>query len=439
MGDKWITKVKGSKPFKLMIGITAILTALITFTDAIENISNKLKTWSNNEEPQKEAIANSITNSTNNSRTTDSSETHEITVISAKNTPNTATPPTDEVPVISPKKAFKEYNNMHITSITDFSDAISISKDKLILDLSVLSQTLDTTINPINDYHINKRKVLYEINPSYVYLKNLAQGKLASNNLSKYNLGLPVFDIKAVNNSDESVFITKAIFKIKKSIQDKTPYFKKSSKDGFTIPITNIGHDPATNVKLKLSIKDSTGVTKSHEINIDTIKKYCSACDVSEILKDYNVDVNLFKGDFSSFPSAIELKKARGAFKNTYVPIEGVLTYQAKNINGQLQNYSFTFSHQVKLDIKMDLVASMMSMSSPSNTYDLKLNLNDENYVRTINVSQVLSPKGFDRFQVKLYADAASRHLFDLTIVYNDGQTLVFENLALNYFKPKSL
>lgn len=442
MSNKFISKIKGSKPFSIMMGITAILTALVAFTDTVEKVSNKFDIWFNPEAPKTEVGVTAISAEPQTPIVTviDPHETIDpetgITSVDGSSTSGLI----DTLNSLNPIDAFAAYNSKHVTEITNFSDAIAINKNNLIMNLSVESFMKDSTLKPINKYHINKRKTLYEINPSYNYLEDLSKGRISSNRLSIYNFGLPLFDVKTVNNSDKSVFITKAVFKIKKSVSDITPYFKNTGGDGFRIPIQNIGYGPAVDAKLTLSIKDSTGVTKVHKIQLDSVKGYCKRCDVTDILKTYNVNTDLFKGNFDNFPTPTEEKLARGAFKSSTVTIDGVLKYKALNINKTYQNYSFKFSHHVLLKARMNVSHSMMMAMGPTApAYDLVFELDKENYTKTINVSQVLAPNGFDRFLVELYAPKSSRHLFDLMIVYNDGQTLTFENIALNYFKPRGV
>jgi hypothetical protein len=208
-----------------------------------------------------------------------------------------------------------------VTSNEPNNEAITISKNGLVVNISATASKPVGTPN----YFIRSRGKLYEISPSDRYFDTLANGRIPNAEFDGWDFRLPVIDLKIVNNSNESVYLVKAIFNIRTSLADPSPYLTiDGSSDYFRIPIDNIGSGPVTDGVLDFSITDSSGLVRSHQILVSKIDSYCAECDLEEIFSSvYGVDTELFKReymDYPNLPTEEEQRIARGAFNTLSLP-----------------------------------------------------------------------------------------------------------------------
>jgi hypothetical protein len=362
-------KIKSNKIVAPIIVAATILSGIAAFTDTIDVLIERYEHWTNRGKEDIQIIR----------RGTDGSTARVA----------------EEAEVLS---QFGTFASRLVTSGEPNNDPITISKSGLVVNVSATASEPPGGAGRPN-YFVHSNQDLFEISPSDDYFDTLASGEIPTSEFDGWEFRLPVIDLKIVNNSNQSVYLTMAAFTIRKSLPDPNPYLTiGDSSNHFTIPIRNIGSGPAVDGVLDFTITDSSGTTRSHQVLLGKIDTYCGECDVEEIFSSvHGVDTGLFEQAYlDDLPTEEEQEIARGAFDTRSVPVEGTFTYRANNANNEVQEVQLSFLTRI------NLVARKMRVRAPgpaSATYDLNLDTGKDNYTRSIDISQIIAPTESDRFQ----------------------------------------
>lgn len=296
------------------------------------------------------------------------------------------------------------------------------------------------------EYIYKRNNISLHISPSMEYLAKLNSGKLItqiSYLWEPFNWYLPSFDIKLVNNSDKTLYVTDILFKSINSTLDPSPVLIMPTPSGCAnarhILIVNDGWGKMQNLRVRLSAGpinrceeiDFSTVTLSHELFIGDVDRKVNI-DISNILLDYGLISSLD----DLYPAKNTLYKHRVTYENhksDFTEVYGEFIYEGVDFNGRIKKYVNKFKAIVYL-YEWNLEDAP---APPSYYYDVKFKTDKKGYSVYKSVSQVLKPKGYDRFVVTIGLEKSSYHEFDMQIITNLG-TYTFPKISLLAFVPRS-
>lgn len=295
------------------------------------------------------------------------------------------------------------------------------------------------------EYTYNRNDSAINIKPSMGYLNALISGKPISQISylwEPFNWQLPRFDIKVVNNSDKTLFITEVVFKNIISTLDPSPVLILPKSDCYAnarhILVQNDGWGKIKNMRMRLS---ACPVNSKEEINYEN-EKYTHELYVGDIEKKANIDVSRVLFDYGFIPDVDTLKPTSDLITRFYrsnnhlydfSKIYGEFIYEGTNYTGKSQTYITRFESIVYL-YEWNLAAMP---PPPSYYYNVKFKTDEKGYDVYKSVSQVLKPKEYDRFVITVGLDKSSYHEFGIEVVTNLG-TFIFPKVTLLAFIPRS-
>jgi len=324
---------------------------------------------------------------------------------------------------------------------TGNSDVVNTSKEDILIDLSINNK--DENLK----YVLKKTKGHFEINPHHSYLTLLQNGgPIKPIDVSRWQFGFqfPTLDFKVINNSDKTVYFTKAIISVAGSRPDLFPVILIGAGSQMQFSIRNIGWGKVYNCSLRFNI-----VTTDQNADFNSDLKYevqagdfddLTRIDLgrffrelgvdTEIVSQYEYEEMLYNNDSDTINNRI--LAARGPFRNDSAKIYGEIIYEGINASGNRKKETLRFENSVLLGPPGEGM-----VMPPSYTYDLLLETNKSNYSKEIALSQVIKPGEPDRFDIKIAAPMSSRHQFDITLFYNDNKQFKIPGVHLNYFLPR--
>jgi hypothetical protein len=336
--------------------------------------------------------------------------------------------------------SFENYRNATFKIAADEgSDIVNISKEKIIVDFSINNEKGDFS------YSLRQKKEHIEINPFNRYLTQLKEGGPIGPIgywYTPFEFQFPTLDFKIVNNSDKTVYFTKAIFTISKSQSDPFPILLiRGTGYNMKFPLTNIGWGNVYNCRIIFNLvpTDRTinfGQSYQHELLLGEFERYAE-CDLSSFFAELGVDIKTIRehGYLKHYENGEEknrILKALGPFKDGIAIMYGEIFYEGLNAGGKMSK------DRVKFQAEIDLGGPGVGVPMPpSFIYDVSFEADKEKYEKTVALSQAIKAGEFDRFNIKISAPKSSRHAFDLSLVYNDNRKLVIPNVFLNYFMSK--
>lgn len=329
---------------------------------------------------------------------------------------------------------FGNYFNSNFEIAEYENEVITISKGGLAVNFSILSSSKSFL------YKIKKEEDIIKINPQNNYLSLLQKGGPISP-LSYWNtpfeFEFPNLDIKIVNNTQKTIYLTQAIFKIKKSKTDPFPILLiRGTGYDMKLPLMNIGWGNVYDCVIRCNVFPIKNVveknTYDYEIAIGEFERYPEKIDFAPVFKELGVDVEKLRSNrFPFFRGAYtqDIIKAFGPFKDGQVKIIGEIHYSGLNPNG------VKCREQLKFEAIIDLGSPGEGAPlPPSFQYDIIFKTDKSDYEETLSISHVIKLGDADRFNIKISALKSSRHVFDLILLYNDNETITIPNIGLNYF-----
>ena len=398
--DEILEKIKNNKFIAIFIVITVVVGAIASFFGSIQN----LITFKNKVFP------------------TDKVSEQKTKIFS---------PPIDDK-----KQDFEKYFNSNFDLADYNSEVISITRDKLIINLSISNP------NDTYKYKIKKEGGLIKINPQNTYLSLLKKGgpifpKHYWHSPFEGDFAFPNFDIKIVNNTEETISFLKGIFNIHESKTDPFPILWING-DGYNmqLPLINVGWGKVYNAIIKFNlfpIEESREVymNYSHEIVLGDFDRYSEKTDLTPIFRKLGVDVEAINGFPYDDDKSEKSVKALGIFKSATAKVIGEIEYWGLNSSGQKSREILKFKAVVHLGMRPPGLPM-----PPRAYYDVKFETDGSDYQKELPpiFMHVIKPGEADRFQFKISAAKSSRHVFDFVLLYNDNKTISFENIGLNYF-----
>jgi hypothetical protein len=329
------------------------------------------------------------------------------------------------------------------------TDKIALEDDTAIfLDVGVLKD-VNSSKNKVSDltltYRADTSGAEIRIYPELPYLNKLANGEPIAglefvNN--PFYWGLPSLDLKLVNNSTRTIFLTKAIFSITESMLNPEPVLviHDNFRNTFRFKLLNEGWGSIRQCVVRFNI-----------VNLQTSADFAQALlyskhigdfedefnvDIADILETLGVDTSppdrhaLWFGQADESLEAIAAKPFGG---DQQVCVYGEIQFIADTLVQPNQSYSIRFSTQVAI------VHPGVGMSlGPTFAYNVKFDVARTNYEVIVPISQYIKPNDVDRFTISIGVEKSSRHIFDVKFEYGQKQRLVSPPITLDVFIPKS-
>lgn len=252
------------------------------------------------------------------------------------------------------------------------------------------------------------------VEPHLPYLENVLSGKEVVGFGYFYDpfvWGFPNFSIKTVNNSDQSVFLSRVTVRVKtvRIITTPIPIFAENWNRVGRLVVENHGYGQflSPRIKAKVLAENEAADAKLDSLTIDWAPSQ----------KDSAIDVDVQ----SAIPD--ELKKA------PVVAVVGLFFYR----DSDGKDYQVPFRTRVSL--REPPPAAPMP---PSAQYEILLDADKQNYEVSTNVSQVLKPREFDNFLLRIASTKYAQYDAEIIVTGLSGEIVARRRLILTVFKPKS-
>lgn len=404
--------------------------------------------------------------------------------------------------VESIKELISLASNNILLSQNDMALSISISNDfteDAVANVCVPFNNQEKTLS----YQINEIKEGLQITPQMEYLSklenNLPISDLTSNNVCFnsnvcFKWQFPNLDLRLVNNTNKTIYITDIFLEVEKSVLDPYPVLIISTEETNQLHflLVNDGWGEVKNALVRFNLVPwghpiSFLEAYQHEIYIGDFLD-CYNVDISQALSKIGVEIKAFskkeldgwsdgdciyeKGHFPGMPfirdnisadgdidnysetwikdqakEFLIMLEALGSFRegknterNIYSAIAyGEISFTGTTHEGKSKPSVVKFSAEVPLLI----FGQYGDNYSSSFQYSVKLDVDRENYKVVVqghgsSVSQFLKTGEIDRFNIRVGASKSSLHDFRLKLIYNNGQSLLSPPISLKIFVPKS-
>jgi hypothetical protein len=177
-----------------------------------------------------------------------------------------------------------------------------------------------------------------------------------------------------------------------------------------------------------------------HKIEIakvsDTVNIDLSAALIAEGVLLQGIDMMAIaegRLEFSGDPEEEDIAYYRRPFDNNLVLVYGRIRGRVC-ASGDAEDFSFPFATTMCIYDVMRPAAP----SPPTFQYQLKLDVDRENYTAEVPLSQSISPGDTDRFTVVVGNEKSALHSFRISFRFIDGLELCSEPIFLRTFVPRS-
>lgn len=289
----------------------------------------------------------------------------------------------------------------------------------------------------------------------------------------------PNLDLRIVNNSEKTIYITDIFMEVEKSYLDPYPVLVLPGEEPNALHfwLINDGWGEVQDAVARFNLVPkgypiSFEVSYQHEVRIGDFDDSVNV-DISSALKELGVDVDFingfnnrgeeyhsihakmgrFLGQIKEFMENKEdeeyknLMSALGIFKDSDITKRptfaamavGEICFTGKTASGDFKRDTIKFSSEVPLLVPGGYGAP----GGPTYQYMVKLDVDRDNYKVRVqgggsSVSQYLKSGDIDRFNIRIGTLKSSLHKFRIRLVYNDNQSLLSAPISLNMFVPRS-
>lgn len=299
--------------------------------------------------------------------------------------------------------------------------------------------------------------------PRMQYWDGILQGRNPMKQISyiwePFAWEFPNLDIKVLNNTNNTLFLTDIVFEVATSRPDPSPilYIKQPafSSNKRHLALYNDGWGPLKNVSIRINSSADKNPDFDH---------FGASADLGVIDQYLNIDLTqmlqtLTGIDFNGFDQAVRgnsrcnindyyeydplnskhisgvFRKYLGVYASGFAYVNGVLDFDADTIEEQNKHYSIIFSAKVDLyDYSYCGVPA-----PPSYQYDIQLRVCGESYTVRKPISQVLKPGEIDRFNVRIHCEKSARHIINVCLMDITGRKIQVEKkIQLDMTVPRS-
>lgn len=296
--------------------------------------------------------------------------------------------------------------------------------------------------------------------PSMRYWDNILQQKQPMVPISyiwePFAWDFPNLDIKVLNNTNETLYLTDIVFEVACSKPDPRPilYIERPafSSNKRHLALYNDGWGSLKNVNIRIN---------SRPVKNTDFNNYGASAYLGTIDKHQNIDLTemlhtLTGIDFDGFDQAVArisrhnsygddwidpdhnsalFRRYLGAYAKGIAYVNGILDFDADTIEEQNRHYAIMFSAAVDL---YDYAYAGIP-APPSYQYDIQLQVSGESYTVRKSISQVLKPGEIDRFNVRVYCEQSSQHTINVCLMDITGRKIPIDSIIqLDMCVPRS-
>ncbi|UKO99995.1 hypothetical protein [Nostoc sp. UHCC 0870] len=321
--------------------------------------------------------------------------------------------------------------------------------ENIFIDISVITQNNEKNYNtnkePRVNYKVTKINDVIKIKGS---IEPIEDDYVLS---SSFSWDYPDLDVKILNNSKNTIFITAALLEIEENRLDPYPVLitkpYQARYEAFQLYLKNLGWGDVQNLKARfhlipLSLENGKDRIEPnftepypHEVVVESFRQRDRSIDISTAFWDAGVDIHKLKSlnyhrdldkkaplYFGSFKAGSAYVCGDclyfGHFKTGVAYVCGELNFQAYNIEGLLEEKTLKFSTIVKL---FDDLVYCLSPALPTVRYGTEFQVEGEKYERRVEISHTLKPGEADRFTITIGMDRSSRHRFKVKLICING------------------
>lgn len=257
-----------------------------------------------------------------------------------------------------------------------------------------------------------------QIRPVMTYLDTISNGgELVGFRYwnKPFQWDFPRLSLKAVNNTENTIFLNKIQVTVKKSKihMEPIPIFKENFWNVGNVEVVNEGFGNIVNPEFTFKILDAT--------KAETITSY-----------DDLIFSKFFDGEYDGLDFPIKDLISEELLEKLDLPVVcvmGIMSYQLPS--GR--------KHSVKFKTRVSLRMPPPGVPAPPTyEYDLFLEAGKYGYTKEINISQAIKPSEFDHFLLKVATDKYADFDINLKVVSLSGHEFVKEDMGLTIFVPKS-
>jgi hypothetical protein len=340
-----------------------------------------------------------------------------------------------------------------------------LTESRIAIDVSVM--TPEPTLppepeNPLKLMYLTGDHSALEIRPKLGYLETVTKGEPIFEILywsCPFIWEFPNLDIKIVNNSANTIFLTEARFNVEESTPESQPLLvikaDRQQRHARHFELRNEGWADVVRcsatyglVPWRESWKQIDDAMRAeaefhsarHEVSIGPFSNNISV-DVSAGLIADGVDLSALDKLLSQSDEGITedewnrmASKALGPFKEASALVYGTLVYSWESAAKGIVDKRLPFFTRVFI-ANQNLEGLPRP---PSAQYNALLELHKKDYSVSVQLSQEIKPNEVDRFNIRLGAAQTSLHRFTLQLIYNDGRALAPLPVSIHIFVPRS-
>lgn len=236
----------------------------------------------------------------------------------------------------------------------------------------------------------------------------------------------PNLDIKVLNNSNSTLYLTKVIFEIKSSIFNPSPILFIKSTNVRHIALYNDGWGTIKKLKIKINCEPTYNenfeefgaeeyigdFTESKNIDISGMLGRLTGIDFDYFdvaCKKLSKKKNHFFDEYDKMRAKL-FKEYLGEYANGLAYINGLIDFESDTAIESDKHYVLKFSCWTFLYE----ISWVGAPAPPSYQYDIELPVEGENYIVEKSISQVLKSGDADRFNLKVHCEKSSNHFLNV-------------------------
>lgn len=240
-----------------------------------------------------------------------------------------------------------------------------------------------------------------------------------------FNFHAPALDVKIVNNTKQTIFLEEAVFMVERSKLDPSPVFFICGQGYIDkLPLVNLGWGDLMKCTLRfnlLTTSETASPAEPYKYSADVTDEVNlrNQPSIAAALVANGVDLGL------SEDREWHKIKALGRFVDGKVIVCGAIDYiQQDGLSDTVQ-----FTATVVLAQR-----GMGAPIAPSVEYNVKLQVEGNDYSVHVPISNALKVGDYDRFTFRLIAEKSSTHTFRLKLIYNKTHTFTSDRIQLALF-----
>lgn len=363
----------------------------------------------------------------------------------------------------SSKAAFEAYllKNAYLVEKFEDPDRKKGMKEETLIDYNYTESEDKITIKPnlgYYDRYIKKKekplhKEDYILYPAYY---------------SRFFTLFPTLDIKALNNTNKTIFITEAFIDViySKPIEIPVPKVDYRTYEELSFVIYNEGWGSMQNVEIEFNVVPKTStfhydseykfrhyvplIESEAVINISD-ELYQLGLDTNTVLQgglrylytDFYLDGPDIKNEYTNGLTVKKFLKSKlqnklGLFqhlglKDLDATIYGSIKYNYKS-ETQTKTNKINFHINIPL---IELIGYGGGADAISFRCNSELQLEGDNYQFDVPISRSIKPGDADSFMIKLSTKKSSEHEFIVRFIYSDGNEYSSKPIQLELFVPR--